>query len=273
MIGRKRIAIAWRRLSRQEFSPESAVNSLHRIGIASGDTVLVHSSLSSLGFVSGGAIEVIETLRSVIGADGTLLFPTHSWNQVNSGSREFDVRNTPSCVGAISETFRQLPEAKRSLHPSHSVAAIGKNAFDLIRDHHLAATPCGYDTPYSRLLAADGKLLFLGVGLSVNTAFHTIEAMAGADYLMDPTEHEFRIIDNEGSQHLVRLQLHRQGVPRRFADYRQLLVREHILSAGKIGEADSMLICGKGFLDCMLECVEADALALVSSQPSNKSQS
>jgi aminoglycoside 3-N-acetyltransferase len=104
---------------------------LEALGVRRGGVLLVHSSLSSLGFVAGGAHTVIGALRMALGPEGTLVVPTHTWDRPGRGDFAFDVRSTPSCVGVISETFRAMPEAIRSLHPTHSVAAVGPMARDL----------------------------------------------------------------------------------------------------------------------------------------------
>src|SRR5262249_46342225 len=63
----------------------------------------------------------------------------------------------------------------RSAHPTHSVAAFGPMAEQLIADHHLAKTPCGKGTPYGRLLDTDGNILFMGTDIGVMTFFHYVE--------------------------------------------------------------------------------------------------
>ncbi|MDZ4817626.1 MAG: AAC(3) family N-acetyltransferase, partial [Planctomycetota bacterium] len=105
---------------------------LEAIGVRQGGYMLVHSSLSSLGFVPGSATAVVAALRDSMGLNGTLVLPSHSWLWMNKGAREFDVRRTPTCVGALPEFFRNQPSVVRSLHPTHSVAAIGPQAEPLI---------------------------------------------------------------------------------------------------------------------------------------------
>ena len=165
------------------------------LGIRKGGTLLVHSSMSALGYVHGGPSTVLAWLTELVGPEGTLVLPSHTWSMANAGGRTFDVRETPSCVGVLSDTFWRQPGSVRSLHPSHSVAACGIAADELTRDHIQASTPCGSGTPYARLLAAGGQVLLLGVGLKSHTAFHTVEALADVKYLMDPQPKSFTIID------------------------------------------------------------------------------
>ena len=153
---------------------------LKNLGVRPGGAVLVHSSLSSLGDVRGGAASVIKARLAVLGPGGTLVMPAHTWECTEQGLRNFDSRKTPSCVGLIAERFRKMPRLRRSLHPTHSVAAIGPPASILTDGHETCSTPCGVGTPYEKLLNMGGQVLFLGVNLDSNTTFHAIEAIAGA---------------------------------------------------------------------------------------------
>src|SRR5215831_12542887 len=119
------------------------VTDLEALGVRPGGSLMVHSSLSSLGYVPGGVTAVIEALQRAIGPRGTLAMPAHSWERAGKGDFTFDVRKTPSCVGAISESFRKIPGVVRSLHPTHSVAALGPRAGFLTEGHENASTPCG----------------------------------------------------------------------------------------------------------------------------------
>src|SRR5262249_17025747 len=151
------------------------VRDLRALGIRPGGLLLVHSSLSSLGFVPGGVETVVRALIEVVGLRGTLVLPAHSWDEMEAGGRTFDVLRTETCVGAIPEAFRRRPGVVRSMHPTHSVAATGPLAAWLIADHESCATPCGPGSPYAKFLDRDGQILFLGTTLNSNTAFHTIE--------------------------------------------------------------------------------------------------
>ena len=48
---------------------------LDRVGLTSGRAVLVHSSLSQVGHVEGGATAVIDALLDIVSPGGTVLFP------------------------------------------------------------------------------------------------------------------------------------------------------------------------------------------------------
>ena len=64
---------------------EIIAQALAEAGVTAGEVVLAHSSLSSFGYVDGGADAVIDALLDAVGASGTVLVPTHTWSLVNRG--------------------------------------------------------------------------------------------------------------------------------------------------------------------------------------------
>lgn len=170
---------------------------LRALGLCEGDTVIVHSSLSSMGHVEGGAETVIAALRAVLGESGTLLFPAFSYATAYKSS-EFSLNDTPVCVGKIPDTFRQMPGVLRSLHPTHSVCAIGAHAAEMVADHALDDTPMGPHSPYRKLPAADGKILMLGCSLRSNSFIHAMEEVAEVSYVLTG-HHYFQITDGDGN--------------------------------------------------------------------------
>ncbi|MDA7672962.1 AAC(3) family N-acetyltransferase [Verrucomicrobiales bacterium] len=219
------------------------------MGVSKGDVLLVHSSLSSLGYVPGGPATIIEVLREAIGAEGTLVFPTQTWEQINAGLDCFNVRGTASCVGKISDFFRQQKGVLRSLHPTHSVAAAGPKAEFLVHKHEFATSPCGEGTPYERILRADGKILLLGVGLESNTCFHCLEAMNRHSWLLREEPCRIDIVDYDGckTEHLFYLQQER--IKRAFPQTESFLSKNGAIEIGKLGKARCLLIEGGRFLD------------------------
>src|SRR5688572_7012974 len=98
-----------------DVTPTDIVVALRSLGVAPGHLLVVHSSLSSLGRVEGGADAVARALVDAVAPGGTVFVPTF-----NYGKLAYDAATTPSLVGAISEATRRLPGARRSLHPTHS---------------------------------------------------------------------------------------------------------------------------------------------------------
>ena len=118
------------------------IEALQKVGVRQGQSIMVHTSLSSLGFVCGGAQPVIEALLECVGEEGTIMMPTQSWKNLDPTAgvhweeptewwqtiREnwpaYDKRITPTnTMGAVAEMFRQWPGTLRSDHPARSVAA------------------------------------------------------------------------------------------------------------------------------------------------------
>jgi aminoglycoside 3-N-acetyltransferase len=238
---------------------------LRSLGICSPDVIFVHSSLSSFGSVEGGAEAVIKGLLAAVAPEGTVMVPTLT------GSRElgpeyppyFDVRASACWTGLIPETFRQRPEALRSLHPTHSVAAIGPRSQEMLEGHELSPTPCGPETPYGRLVRAGGWVVLLGVGLACVTLFHHVEEVAGLSYHMQPEPVQATVVDDHGASRTVRVWLHLYGPWRGFDRLEPELREEGLLLSTHVGAAEVRAIRAKPMVEYALELVRADPRALL----------
>ena len=179
---------------------------LAAIGIGQGDTLVVHSSMKSMGFVEGGTACVIAALRDAIGDEGTLLLPTFTYrtSYVDSYYSNLD---TASCVGLLTEDFRKTAGVVRTNHPTHSVAVCGKLTADLIKDEALDDTPMGEHSPYRRLAAFGAKILMLGCPLTHNSFMHALEEAANAPYAL--REHQtYTVVDENGAKSTRRIKRH-----------------------------------------------------------------
>ena len=174
---------------------------LSNLGIKKGDDILLHSSFRSLGAVEGGIQTLIEALLSSVGDNGTVLFPALSWKSVNAeNGYVFDVKNTPVCVGAIPEFFRNYDGVIRSMHPTHSVCALGKRMHEYVDSHILDNGPVGENSPFYKLSQFGGKVIFLGCSTRPNTSMHGVEERAGVSYLMGEGTREYTLIDYNGEK-------------------------------------------------------------------------
>jgi len=175
---------------------ESLGRDLRDLGLHAGQTVIVHSSLSSIGWVCGGPVAVIQALMDVLTPDGTLIMPAHSgelsepaewqhppvpaewWSIIRETMPAFDPRLTPTRgMGRIAETFRTWPDVKRSYHPQDSFAAWGKHA-EVVTVQHALDYGLGEGSPLARVYELDGYVLLLGVPYGNNTSFHLGEYRA-----------------------------------------------------------------------------------------------
>jgi aminoglycoside 3-N-acetyltransferase len=166
------------------------------LGLETGDTVLVHASLSSLGWVCGGPPAVVDALQRVLTDEGTLVMPTHTiYNSDPSRWGEYSVPEgwhepiretmppyrpavTPTWgMGAVAECFRSCPDVERIAHPMFSFAAWGAGASDVTSDHPLAPR-LGEGSPLADVYDRDGSVLFLGTTHGTNTSLHLAEYRA-----------------------------------------------------------------------------------------------
>ena len=169
---------------------------LRELGVVPGSTVMVHSSLSALGWVVGGAEGVVLALEDALGEEGTLMMPAYSlnapeparwvrppvpepwWQVIRDEGPPFDPDLSPTRrLGAVAETFRHQRGCERSGHPNDSFCARGPNARRLLENHRLDSA-MGEDSPLARLYEMDGAVLLLGVDHSSNSSFHLAEYRA-----------------------------------------------------------------------------------------------
>jgi len=170
---------------------------LTAVGLRPGDVALVHSSLSAFGHVEGGAETVIDALLAAVGDIGTVVMPTFTWGSFYDKSGVvFDMRETPSETGKITEAFRHRPGALRSAHICHSVAALGPHAPQLVRD-----TPSAYEpgSVFDTLIALNAWNLFLGVSFGCCTALHAVEEMMRAPYRQHRDFRDCTVIHPDGT--------------------------------------------------------------------------
>ena len=181
----------------EPFTFNALFTDLRACGVREGHTLIVHGSLSRIGFVVGGAETVVRALLAAVGAKGTLVVPTQTWKNLDPargvhGDRvpeawypalrehwpAYDPAITPSLnMGSIAETIRLWPGATRSAHPARSFAALGAQAAHIIAEHPLER-PTGEGSPLSKLYELGGYILLLGVGHDKNTSLHLAEARA-----------------------------------------------------------------------------------------------
>ena len=175
---------------------DSLRSDLRSLGVRPGTVLLVHSSLSAMGWVCGGAVAVILALQEALDPDGTLVMPAHSpglsepgkwenppvpeswWQVIRANMPAYDPALTPtSNMGVIAETFRMQRGVLRSSHPQVSFCACGPQASHII-DGHSLAFGLGEDSPLARVYDLNGLVLLLGASHGSNTSMHLSEYRA-----------------------------------------------------------------------------------------------
>ena len=214
---------------------EQLAADLATLGVRGGTDIMVHSSMKSIGLVRGGPSIVIDAILAVIGPEGTLLAPSFNHFQ----AQVFNPLTTPTTNGAIADTLWRRPDAHRSLHPSHSVAAIGPRAEDYVRDH-LQNGIWAPDSPIGRLIDSGGYILSIGVGHNRTTAYHLAEIELGAPCL-DSFGSRDKIISSDGKVQTVPGLAWRNGeCPVDPAGLDSMLADKQ--SVGRVGKARATLV-------------------------------
>lgn len=156
------------------YTKQDFIEDLKRLGIDPKGTLLVHSSYKSIGEVEGRADTVLDAFMEYM-KDGLLVLPTHTWRYINADNPVFSVLESPTNVGILTELFRKREGVIRSAHPTHSVAAYGKDAASFTAGDEAFDTPCARGSAYGKLLDREAQILLLGVDLRRNTYIHGIE--------------------------------------------------------------------------------------------------
>ncbi|MDE2868149.1 MAG: AAC(3) family N-acetyltransferase [Chloroflexota bacterium] len=146
---------------------------LRRLGVQSGDVLMIHSSLRSMGHVIGGAPTVVDALLEVLGPAGTLVGPSFNYETALDPNFVLDLPNTPSDMGAIADEIRRRAGKNRSRHLTHSLSAIGHHAQTIVTAP--GPTAWSADGPLGTVFKLNGRFLLLGVTYQSFTACHLLE--------------------------------------------------------------------------------------------------
>ena len=249
---------------------DSIAEQLAAVGLAAGQTVLVHSALSKLGWITGGPEAVIMALLKVLGPQGTLMMPTHttqntdpamwqhppvpeSWiTVIRENMPAYNPATTPTReMGALPELFRTWPGAVRSDHPVASFAALGPNAAYLTADHRIEYD-VGDGSPIGKLYELDGCVLLLGVGHGNNTSLHLAEFRS--DWPGKPRVKTGSAMLVDGKRQWVAY----EGLDINSDDFEQLgtdYEARHPVQRGKVGNAEVRFFRQRPIVDFAVEWI------------------
>lgn len=264
--GRKKEAVRRsleeQRVSGNAFQQKDLLEQLRAMGIAAGDTLLVHSSLSKIGYVEGGPEAIVDVLLEAVSPTGHVLMP----NSPNAGYQleyiqtldVFDVAHSPSKLGAITEAFRKRPEARRSISATEPVSCIGPDAAAFVDGHYGQTTPYTAQSPFYKVAERGGKILYIGVTLAnAGTSLHLLEdAVEHFKYpVYYPQVFNVKVRLENGEEHLVQTKVHNpeQSAKRRCDELIPLFEQAGVLTKERFGNADVLLVDAKGMLDAMVK--------------------
>lgn len=154
-------------------------------GVKEGDTLLIHSNIKrtfkrylKMGFKLTPQ-DILDSFMVAVGPSGTLLLPLFNFDFTKGIA--FDIRNSPSHMGALTEAGRHHPLAVRTGHPIYSFVAIGGQAAQFKSIDNFSGY--GEDSPFATLKKMDGKIAVLDLpDQNSMTFYHHVEEMNQVDY-------------------------------------------------------------------------------------------
>lgn len=235
---------------------------LQTLGVEQGSIVLVHSSLSSMGWVNGGPVAVIEALINTVTSSGTLVMPTQSgelsepsawghppvpeswWEDIRKTMPPYNKETTPTNgMGKIVENFRTYPGVSRSDHPAVSFAAWGKEMAQVLANHSINFG-LGEESPLAKLYHLDARILFIGTGYDTNTAFHLGEYRApGNQIVLEGAP------ITKGGKRIWQSYQDIEFQEEEFEQMGKLFEQQYSVKKGSIGQAESRLFSLKDAVD------------------------
>ena len=221
---------------------------LQAMGIRPDDTVLIHTSLKSVGEVEGGADGFIDAFCEYL-KDGLFLIPTHTWNDVNADNPLYDVSASVPCIGAVPRVAAFRKDGIRSLHPTHSIWAHGKTAADFIRGEENAASPAPMGFCWDRLADVGAKILLIGVGHNRNTFIHSVDERVDLPDRLGAVPYEVTIVDHSGNRLIRSMRPHRcsrtNDVSQFYVNFEKPLTELGAQKTGKMGNAEVRIVDAK----------------------------
>ena len=233
------------------------INGWKKLGLDKGDKVIVHSSFSSLGSVDGGPKAIIKSLQESVGWSGIIVMPSFTY-----GSGPFHLEKSPSVVGLVSETFRQMNDVYRSWHPTHSFCIWGKSAKNWAVIHN-DCHPFADNSPIEKLYRNGGKILLIGVDHCANTMIHLAEKFVAVPYISS-TSLEY-LDDNNNIRKVT--SPWRPGCSKGFNIVDNLVRRTPSWRSTVIGKAECQIMSAIDVVACATSLLEKDKSALLCNEP------
>ncbi|AGX02012.1 MULTISPECIES: aminoglycoside N(3)-acetyltransferase [Bacillaceae] len=250
---------------------ETLRKDLESLGVREGMTLIVHSSLSSIGWVCGAEQAVIQALLSAVGEQGTIVMPSQSlgnsdpkywqnpavpeewWDGIRKGMPAYDPTTTPTRgMGRVAELFRTFPDARRSGHPTVSFSAIGRLAEEMTQTHS-TDLPFGEESPLAKLYDSGSMVLLIGVGYDNSTSMHLGEYRAGG---LKTYKQSSAMM--EGGKRIWKTYTEAEVDSDRFPEIGRAFEKEHSVMKGKLGQADCLMMSQRDIVDFTVKWLQKE---------------
>jgi len=238
------------------------LRNLSEIGVDSRGTLMVHISCKAVGEVEGRGDAILDALAEYM-RPGLLVLPGHTWDNVIAANPVMDVLHTPCCVGVLPEMFRKRKGVHRSLHPTHSVLALGNGAENFVLGEENIKTPCGEGGAYYKLWERDAQILLIGVNFTRNTFIHGIEEWDKAECTL-AKEADYYVINHAGNRLHTPQSRHNARIgSETFSKLEPAAIQEGVLQLGQFGDATTRLMYAKPLRAMTAELLKKDAKYLL----------
>jgi len=248
-------------------APSAVTDALTSIGIRPGGVVLVHPDAivaAQFRFMPNEQRLdlLIEAIEAAIG-DGTLVMPAFSYSFTKG--QPFDICNTPSAAGMVTERFRTQPGVCRTADPIFSFAIRGPLARELCA---LPVNECfGAGAVFGALHRLNAHIVDLGCSMSRGGTFvHYLETAHGVDYRYKKT-FSGTVISPKGEAAQCSVVYNVRDLTRRSeADLRRL--QKRLADDGKsrtaeVGRSRIIAVTASDFFDTAWKMLDEDPVSLI----------
>lgn len=239
------------------YTKQQLMQHLSDMGIDPKGTLLIHSSMKSIGEVEGGAETVLDAVIEYM-KDGLLILPTHTWLQINLNNPVFHAASEPSCVGLLTNLFMKRPGVFRSLHPTHSIGAIGSDAEEYVKGEEFTTSPCPRTGCWGRLYDRRAQILMLGCTLSSYTFLHSVEEWADIPDRLTPEPHTLYTVAPDGTRYTVPQHRHMHSNSVFFVKMDDVYLKNGAMERTRFGDAQCLLCDAVKTADIAMEYLKKD---------------
>ncbi|MBQ7119888.1 MAG: DUF4910 domain-containing protein [Oscillospiraceae bacterium] len=262
---------------------EGLSDALKKLGVKEGETLVVHSGVSGLGYLEGGADAMLEALCETLGENGTLMAPafTNPYlvfdGSINKGHvfRPYDTRKNGELrdktvrTGLLPKAMLKRADSFRSGHATHEWVAMGKDAENIVSGHGFLDAPTGETSPLGKALNKNASVVFLGCNPGANTFLHYVETMAGVRYT-EPAVVQY--IDESGKKRNAMIDKHLFGCRNFYSGidndyYREAIKRGLHIEKVTFGLATLYKMELRELYDITMQMIREDEFALLCKKP------